>query len=59
MTHKNFAGYEDMIIHFADTKKTVKGTCDINDRFVESLREMLGERNVVVKIPNSEFRIPN
>jgi DNA polymerase-3 subunit alpha len=49
LTHKNFPGFDTMIIHFADTKKTVKGTCDIQDRFVESLTEMLGKENVVVK----------
>ena len=49
VTHKNFPGYEDMIVHFADTKKNVKGVCMIHDRFVESLREVLGEKNVVVK----------
>jgi DNA polymerase-3 subunit alpha len=49
LAHKNFLGSEDMIIHFADTRKTVKGACSISEEFVVSLTEMLGSGNVVVK----------
>jgi len=49
ITHKNFAGHEPMIIYFADTKKTVKGTCKMHERFIKSLKEMLGDENVIIK----------
>ena len=49
ITHKHFPGNDDMIIHFADTKKNIKGKCEISDRFVERLKEILGQENVVVK----------
>ena len=49
ITHKNFLGYEDMIIHFADTGKTIKGTCEMSDTFVAHLKEIVGAENVVVK----------
>ena len=47
--HKNFVGYDDMIVHFADTKKTMKGTCQIHESFVIGLKELLGDKNVIVK----------
>jgi DNA polymerase-3 subunit alpha len=44
-----FPGRERMVIHFEDTKKSVGAKCIIHDAFVQELREMLGEKNVVIK----------
>ena len=49
LVHMMFPGNERMVIHFSDTKKNVGAKCVIHDAFIEELREMLGDNNVVVK----------
>ena len=49
LVHIMFPGREQLIIHFEDTKKNVGSKCIIHEAFVNELREMLGENNVVVK----------
>ena len=49
LVHIMFPGREQLVIQFDDTKKTVGTRCLIHDAFVEELRELLGEKNVVIK----------
>jgi DNA polymerase-3 subunit alpha len=49
LVHMMFPGRERMVIHFEDTKKSVGTKCIIHDAFIQELREMLGEKNVVIK----------
>jgi len=49
LVHMMFPGRERMVIHFEDTKKNVGAKCIIHDAFVDELRLMLGENNVVVR----------
>ncbi len=44
-----FPGNQQMVIYFADTKKRVGTRCLIHDAFLQELRELLGDENVVVK----------
>jgi DNA polymerase-3 subunit alpha len=44
-----FPGRERMVIHFEDTKKSVGAKCVIHDAFIQELREMLGDKNVVIR----------
>ncbi|MCL2425643.1 MAG: DNA polymerase III subunit alpha [Oscillospiraceae bacterium] len=47
--HMMFPGNQRMVIHFSDTKKNVGAKCVIHDAFIEELRSMLGENNVVIR----------
>ncbi|MCL2125278.1 MAG: DNA polymerase III subunit alpha [Oscillospiraceae bacterium] len=44
-----FPGSEQLVIHFADTKKNIGTKCIIHDALLRELSEMLGDKNVVVK----------
>jgi DNA polymerase-3 subunit alpha len=44
-----FPGREQMVIHFADTKKNVGTTCVIHGALIRELSDMLGGESVVVK----------
>ena len=47
--HMMFPGSERMVMHFADSKKTIGTKCVIHEAFIRELSGMLGEANVVVK----------
>ena len=49
LVHMMFPGRERMVIHFEDTKKNAGAACVIHDAFIRELRDMLGEKNVIVK----------
>ena len=49
LIHMMFPGKQRMIIHFSDTKKNLGAKCIIHPALTQELREMLGEKNVVVK----------
>ena len=44
-----FVGDEPLRLHFADTKKTLAGSCWIHPSLLREVREMLGEENVILK----------
>jgi len=49
LVHMMFPGRDSMVIHFSDTNKNLGAKCIIHDALVKELREMLGEKNVVVR----------
>ena len=44
-----FPGEQHLVVYFEDTKKKLGAPCLIHPAFVEDLRELLGDDNVVVK----------
>ena len=46
---KMFPGKARAVIYFADTGARMGGSCALDERMLQELREQLGEKNVVVK----------
>ena len=46
---KLFPGKAKAVIYYADTGARMGGTCALDERMLRELRELLGEKNVVVK----------
>jgi len=49
LVHMMFPGTERLVIHFDDTKKNIGAKCVIHDAFVRELKDMLSDKNVVIK----------
>ena len=46
---KMFPGHARAVIYYADTGARMGGSCALDERMLQELREQLGEKNVVVK----------
>ena len=46
---KMFPGRARAVIYYADTGARMGGSCALDERMLQELREQLGEKNVVVK----------
>ena len=44
-----FPGRARAVIYYADTGARMGGSCALDERMLQELREQLGEKNVVVK----------
>ena len=44
-----FPGKSTVVVYFADTKQRMGSTCDLDDRMLKELTNILGQENVVIK----------
>ena len=46
---KMFPGKARAVVYYADTGARMGGKCAIDERMLREMRELLGEKNVIVK----------